>query len=236
MQKIVPLFGEYTLVQDDGCFKLTQDSVLLSDFIQIKPGEKALELGCGAGSLWVLTALRCPGAVIDGMELQPRALELAWQNQRRNGLENRGRLRQGDLRIAGPGSYDVVFCNPPYYSGGKAPADEARWLARSQQGCTIEEVCASAGRLLKAKGRFYFCWPPRWMGQAAGALAKAGFAPRLLRFVHQNSGAEAQLALVMARRGRGDTQVLPPLVLRDEGGAESREYRRIYHRGGQERD
>lgn len=236
MQKIEPLYGGYTLIQSDSCFKLTQDSVLLSDFIRIKPGEKAIELGCGAGGLWVLTALRCPGCAIDGVELLPQALELARQNQRRNGLADRGRLRQGDLRLAGPGDYDVVFCNPPYYSAGKTPADEARRLARGGQGCTIEEVCAAAGRLLKGKGRFYFCWPPRHINRALDALAKAGLAPRQLRFVHQNSGAEAQLALVTARRGQGEIQVLPPLLLREECGGESREYRRIYHRGDQERD
>lgn len=236
MRTIEPLYGGHTLVQSSSCFKLTQDSVLLADFIAVKPGERALELGCGAGALWVLAALHCPGCTIDGLELQPEALALALENQRRNGLAARGCLRLGDLRRMGPGHYDVVFCNPPYYSGGKAPADTARRLARSQQGCTFLEVCAAAGRALHAKGRFYFCWPARQLPGALHALAQSGLAPKTLRFVHQDGAAPAQLALVMARRSGGEIQVLPPLLLREEGGGESREYRRIYHRGGQERE
>ena len=80
------------------------------------------------------------------------------------------------------------------------------------------------------KGSFFFCWPARQLDQAWQALGQAGMAPRRLRFVHHRPGAHAYLALVEARRGAGEQQVLAPLFLQDEEGRETGEYCRIYHR------
>ena len=44
----------------------------------------------------------------------------------------------------------------------------------------------------------------------------------------RETGEEAQLALVMARRGRGESQFSRPFVLQDEMGEYTQEYRRIY--------
>ena len=64
--------------------------------------------------------------------------------------------------------------------------------------------------------------------RAVELLQENGFSPRQVRFVHGKPGEEAQLALVMARRGLGESQILPPLVLRDEMGEYTQEYRRIH--------
>lgn len=221
------LWGGYSLLQGDQGLKLTQDSALLSDFARLRPGERGIELGVGQGGLYILTLLRWPGC-LDGVEQNRAALDIARQNQARCGLAGRGDLYQGDLnRFRGAAPYQVCLCNPPYGLPGPARRDPAQRLART--GCGFPQVCQAAARLLAEKGRFYFCWPARRWNWAAQALQQAGFSPRLLRPVRFQAEKPARLLLVMARRGLGELELAPALVLRDGAGAYSPEYRRIYH-------
>ena len=93
----------------------------------------------------------------------------------------------------------------------------------------MDQLCQALRRLLVDKGRFYFCWPARRWNWAARALDQAGFSPRLLRPVARRAGEPAQLLLAMARRGLGELEWAPPLILQDSAGGPSPEYRRIYH-------
>ncbi len=229
MQK-VSLWGGYSLLQGEQGLKLTQDSALLSAFVQLRPGESGLELGTGQGGLYVLTLLRNPEGMLDGVEQNEGALAVARQNQARCGLGGRGTLYQGDLRqFRGAAPYQVCLCNPPYGLPGPVRQDPAQQLARNEQGCGMDEVCQAVRRLMADKGRFYFCWPARRWTWAAQALDRAGLSPRLLRPVQFQAEKPAQLLLVMARRGLGELEFGPPLVLRDRAGQYSPEYRRIYH-------
>lgn len=138
------LFGEYKLLQSDKFFKLTTDSVFLSSLLKIAPNETAIELGTGAGALWVLAAAKNPNCRIDGVEILPDACELARKNQALNHMEARGKIICMDVRkvhqplaaeILAPAqpneataagydlrqtlaaeSYDVCFSNPPYFN------------------------------------------------------------------------------------------------------------------------
>lgn len=225
--KQVRLRGGYRIFQQKGGLGLTQDSVLLADFCSLRPGERAIELGCGQGGLWVLTLLKHPGATLDALELDPRSLEQARENAARCGLSERGQFFQGDAAEFRPAGfhYDVCLSNPPYAVPGPPSPDERRRLARSG---APEPFFQGVKGMLGQKGRFYFCWPARHFFRAVELLQENGFSPRQVRFVHGKPGEEAQLALVMARRGRGESQILPPLVLRDKMGEYTQEYRRIH--------
>src|SRR5918996_6331401 len=41
---------------------------------------RILDLGCGYGPIALAIALSCPGAVVDAVDVNDRALELCWEN------------------------------------------------------------------------------------------------------------------------------------------------------------
>ncbi len=76
---------------------------------------EVLDVGTGSGAIALAIADEHPGARVTGFESSPAALEVARDNARLTGLEERVRFVEHDLADGlGSGSYDLVVSNPPY--------------------------------------------------------------------------------------------------------------------------
>jgi ribosomal protein L3 glutamine methyltransferase len=87
-----------------------------------------LDLCTGSGCLAVLLAHAFAHAQVDATEISPGAFEVAKRNVADHGLEDRIRLKQGDLFAGLRGPYQVIVANPPYVNAVsmKALPDEHR--------------------------------------------------------------------------------------------------------------
>lgn len=80
------------------------------------PPRHILDLGTGSGCIAISLAIRLPKFRILASDLSSAALEVARENARRLGVEERIDFREGDLFSvcrAGEG-FDAIVCNPPY--------------------------------------------------------------------------------------------------------------------------
>ena len=105
-------------VQQDGQFKITTDSILLSDFASADKCTRACELGCGTAVIALQMAFRNPKLAVDCVEIQHQAAALAEENAAINGMSDRIRVIEGDLKdksLLPADSYELVVCNPPYF-------------------------------------------------------------------------------------------------------------------------
>ena len=73
----------------------------------VKAGEVVYDLGCGDGRVLVIAAQRF-GARAVGVEISPKQVEAANENIRRNNVQDRARVVQGDLMEADLREADVV--------------------------------------------------------------------------------------------------------------------------------
>jgi len=72
----------------------------------IQGGERVLDYGCGSGIL-AIAAAKLGAARVDGVDVDPQALQTACANARRNGIELRATLPEA----LPAGSYDIVVSN-----------------------------------------------------------------------------------------------------------------------------
>ncbi len=127
---------------------------------------------------------------------------------------------------------DLVTCHPPYQNGkGPKPVSLASAAARHELGCTIGDVCAAAGRLVRYGGRFCLCHKPQRLCDVLCAMRENRLEPKKHRFVAKRSGDTPWLFLVEGKSGgKPGMEVLPPLAVY-EGEGYSPEMARIYRQG-----
>ena len=147
------------------------------------------------------------------------------------------RVVTGDLRahraFLTAGAYDLVVANPPYYpsGSGKLPQSKMFGTARSEQSCTLADVCAAARFLTRWGGRFALVHKPERLTDVIRALTDHDLEPKRLRFVQNRADSSPSLLLIESRRGGNSSVTIePPLLLTDGNGNDSNEIKRIYHR------
>lgn len=91
----------------------------LIEAMQIEPGDRVLDLGCGSGSVSFAAALRAPGVFVESLDSNPRAVECTRAGAALNGLDNLLVRLDASAGSATPGACDVVLANPPYFSKGR---------------------------------------------------------------------------------------------------------------------
>lgn len=94
-------------------YEPAEDTFLLADHLEVREGERVLELGTGCGILAVLAAER--GGRVLATDVSEEALRCAWLNSWRNGVGQRVELRKGHLfEPVGELRFDLIVFNPPY--------------------------------------------------------------------------------------------------------------------------
>jgi release factor glutamine methyltransferase len=141
------------VVESKEVYAPNDDSYLLLKVIEVMPGERFLEIGCGSG-LIALHAAKA-GAEVVAADINPYAVECAKRNAARNNL--RIKLLTSDLFEKVEGYFDAIAFNPPYLP------EETRstsWIEKSWSGGDEgSEIAArfleEAWRHLAPGGRVY---------------------------------------------------------------------------------
>ena len=192
--------GPYTLSWPRGVFPLGGDALALGGFASVRPGQRVCDLGTGSGALLLLLARRAEGLRLTGVELDPLAAQTARENLEANRLS--GEIVAGDLRTVplSAGGFDLVVANPPYFpvGGGKSGGP-----ARSEEHCSLDELCAAAGRLTRNGGRFALCHRPERLADVICALRAHGLEPKRLKLLsHTPEHPPSLLLIETVRQGR----------------------------------
>lgn len=199
--------GPYTLEQPEGVFPLGGDSLALGAFATVRPRWRVCDLGTGSGALLLLLAGREPTLSLTGVELDPTAAQAAQSNLSKNGLD--GQVLCCDLRVSPlpAGQFDLVISNPPYFAVGSGTSGGS---ARSEETCSLDELCSAAARLVKNGGRFALCHRPERLTDVLCALREHGLEPKLLKLLSHSPNHPPSTVLVEAvRQGKPGLEIAP---------------------------
>jgi len=213
------LGGRVRLIQLDKGYRAGMDAVLLAAAINANPGEAALDLGTGTGGVALCLAARCPGVIVDGLEIQEDLIALAKANVALNALDERVAIYQGSVAGDPEGvtenSYEHVFANPPYLEGDSAitPPAESKGLAYVGGEAKLEDWVKFALSRVRNKGSLTFIFRADRMYELCHHLY--GRAGELVIFpLWPRAGQPAKRVIIRARKGlHGAATIAPGLAL-----------------------
>jgi tRNA1Val (adenine37-N6)-methyltransferase len=178
------LIGDWVLYQRRGGHRTSTDDMLTAWFAIHRhaaasgPG-RYLDLGCGVGSVLLMTAHRLkPGRCL-GVEAQTQSVLMARRSvQERPPGGPDVEIVQSDLRDFDPGDerFELVTGSPPYFPIGTGilPDDAQRRACRFEVRGGVESYCETAARCLTATGRFYMVFQTKWDDRVLAAAEAAG--------------------------------------------------------------
>lgn len=138
---------------------------------------RALDLGCGLGSVLLMVAWKLPLAEVVGIEVQTDRAAMGRRSIAYNGVEDRCRIVDGDLReVTGLGAFELVTGTPPYFPRGtgtesaKPHATPCRFEVRGG----VEEYLEAAQRVLAPGGEIVVVTSALERDRVTAATAELG--------------------------------------------------------------
>ena len=224
------------IYQYDDKFKFSLDSILLAEFVEIKPSVRTIVDFCTGNAPVPLILSTKTNARIYGFELQEKIYKLARMSVEENNLESRIDIVHANLTEALeyilPESVDAVTCNPPYFKFDKDKSlineDEEKAIARHEIAMNLEDIMIAAKYILKNKAPLYLVHRCDRLEEILECLSKYNFSVKKLQFIYAGYGKEAIMVLIKATKNgkTGSLKVMPPVDV-----LKHRSYKGIFEKG-----
>lgn len=215
------LGGQIVLRQPRRGYRAGIDPILLSSSLALKPGAKAVEMGCGAGAALLSAARLYPRCKLTGLENDPEAVHLAQTSIVLNDMEDRVWVKEADIlgfKTSTP--YDAVFFNPPFFddpSAMRIPAEEkqAAWMTKAP----LADWITAGLNAIKPKGHLTLIHRADRLEEALTALSASGAGSLIIKPVQPRMDKPAKRVLIRAtKQGKAPLLLLSPLILHDDSG------------------
>ena len=206
-----------------------------AELLQETPPGRFVDLGCGIGTVLLLTAWRFPEALGVGIEAQEQSADLARRSIAWNGVESRCQVHCADLRepasLSGQGACDLVTATPPYLPLGSALSSaRPQWAGcHLEQRGGVEDFARAAARLLAPRGWFVTCAAAAQAARVARGAARAGLAVLRRMDIVPREGKDVLFSMWAMRphHHAGALRIDPALVVRDRLGRWTEQFRAL---------
>ena len=150
-------FKQFIIKQDKCAMKVGTDAVLLGAWVIPNDSKYILDIGTGTGVIALMLAQRTSAQQIDALEIDEDAYEQATDNFENSPWSDRLFCYHAGLDefVEEPeDEYDLIVCNPPFYTEDYKTDNEQRDLARFSDAMPFEELIEAADLLLSENGVF----------------------------------------------------------------------------------
>ena len=158
MSKSVFKFKKFSVEQNLCAMKIGTDGVLLGAWTSLKNNPiSILDIGAGTGVLSLMLAQRSHAELIDAIEIDDNAYEQCVNNFEESPWGDRLFCYHASLDAFVDeieDKYDLIICNPPFYSEDYKTKNDQRDLARFQDAMPFEHLLKSVSLLLSENGSF----------------------------------------------------------------------------------
>lgn len=210
------LGGKLKCYQPIQGFRAGFDSVFLAACIHAKPGQKILELGCGAGVALFCLMFRVNGLLSTGIEIQRSYHKLSCKNSELNHLP--ARLLLGDvlktISLLKHETFDQVLINPPFYTKKNYTTSNSigRDIAKCETGSNLVEWLALALKRCSPYGFITIIERPERLALILKTMDGKVGNIRVLPIVSQFGDSANRIIIRVQKGAKGTTKVLWPFI------------------------
>lgn len=232
------LVGDWCMYQRRGGHRASTDDVVTA-WLAVRsasvPPARYLDLGCGVGTVLLLTARALRPARSVGVEAQEESYAMCARSIAELPAPPRIEVIHGDLRAPlGLEPFELITGSPPYFpvGSGVLPTDPQRRACRFELRGGVEQYAEAAAAQLAPGGRFVVVFPTAQRARVSSAAERAGLHPRARAELTMREGRAAPFLDVWAlAREPGDVDLIS-LHVRDAAGIVSDDYARARARLG----
>lgn len=156
-------FKKFTVNQDRCAMKIGTDSVLLGAWTSVTHQPfSVLDIGSGTGILSLMLAQRTTAEIIEAIEIDDDAYEQCTDNFENSPWNDRLFCFHASLLEyieAVDEKFDLIICNPPFYSENYKTNDTSRNLARFSDAMPLEHIIFAVAHFLSDNGKFSIVIP-----------------------------------------------------------------------------
>ncbi len=147
-------FKAFRINQGDCAMKVTTDACIQGAWTPLPTASNhVMDIGTGTGLLSLMLAQRNPNIKIEAVEIDPEAASQASQNFIDSPWSNRLKCYVSDVRDYKAGAkYDVIICNPPFFSHSLLGPTPVKNLARHDVSLTSRQLFTKVYSLLANDG------------------------------------------------------------------------------------
>ena len=146
-------FKQFTIQQEHVAMKVGTDGVLLGAWASVPgPGSRVLDVGTGTGLIALMMAQRTRDVWVDAIEIDPSSARQANENIQNSPWKDRMKCIHSsfqDYASQCKYQYDLIICNPPFFSAStKAPSKEKN-LARHDDSLSLKDIFKGSVSMMK---------------------------------------------------------------------------------------
>lgn len=237
MEKLNDVLGykDLKIFQDTEYFSFSLDSIILSNYCNIRlKDKKIIDFCTGNGIVPLVLSRRCD-KVIEGVEIQEKLYNLAVRSVEYNNLNDRIHLFCDDIvnfcNKSIYNTYDLVLCNPPYFpidSTNCKNISYEKMIARHEIMINLDQVCECASKILKEHGNICIVHRSERLLDIFTSFRKWGIEPKRIKFIYEYINKESTMVLVEGqKKGNNGLKIDPPLVMYNNDGSFTEEYSKL---------
>ncbi len=229
-------FKNIKIFQHDDYFKVSLDSILLANFVNINSGKlKIIDLCTGNAPIPLILSTKTK-SLIYGVELQKEIYNLAVETVKYNKLEKQIKLINNDIKKIykeiETDCFDIITCNPPYFKKNNKSNlnnNKVKAIAKHEINISLNDIILISKKLLKNKGDIYLIHKTERLIDILELMKNNTLEPKIIRFIYPKQEKESNLVLISGKKnGKRGIKLLKPLFIHNDDGSYTEEVLKMF--------
>ena len=190
MKVINDLLGfNLKIVQDNDYFNFSLDSVLLYNFLNLKPKMKIIDICSGNCPIPLMISTKVEEKIY-AVEIQKEIYDLGKESIELNNLVNKIELLNMDAKDLTnkfeTDTFDLITCNPPYFKveeNSKKNDNIIKSIARHEIMINVEDIIKLSRKLLKNNGSLVMVHRPDRLSEIIDLMNKYNISLKRIQFI-----------------------------------------------------